>query len=244
MPSTDTIERLVPEELEPDDVTGRKTLALHLERYAFAARHARPPRMLDIACGVGYGSRLLADRVEGVQEVLGVDHSPEAIGLAREHYAGGAVRFQEADAMRFEDASGFDTIVSLETVEHLPEPGGFLARLRGLLRPGGVLVASVPTTPSVDVNPYHQHDFTERSFRALLAAQGLHEVGCLRQRQPYRPWRTLARREARLADLRSGLAGYYARHPRALTRRIGALLLYGFENRYLTVACRVDEAER
>ena len=50
--------------------------------------------------------------------------------------------------MRSSDADGFDTVVSLETIEHVPDPAGFVSRLVALLRPGGVFIGSVPTTPS------------------------------------------------------------------------------------------------
>src|SRR4029450_5356719 len=124
-----SLERLVPEALDPLEVTGRETLGLHLARYGFAPRHARPGRLLDLACGVGYGTRLLADRASAVSEAVGVDLSGEAGRYASAHYGRPGVRFEVADALRFEDAAGYDTVVSLETVEHGPDP----ARLVGAL---------------------------------------------------------------------------------------------------------------
>lgn len=230
-----SIERLVPDELSHAGATGQETLQLHLARYELAANHTRPGRVLDMACGVGYGTRLVADRASGVLEAIGVDVSAEAIGYATAHYAGGPVRFVTADALRFEDARGFDTVISLETVEHVADPAALIARLCGLVRPGGVLVASVPTTPSVDINPHHLTDFTERRFRRSVERHGLREVACLRQIQPYRLFAVLGRTEARMADMRPNLVGYYARHPRAALRRLAATLRFGFTNRYLTV---------
>lgn len=238
-PAADTLERLVPDELDPRDATGRATLELHIERYRFAARHLRPGRVLDIACGVGYGAALLAARPD--VEVLGVDVSEHAIAYARQRCAGPRLEFCVADALAFEDAQGFDTIVSLETVEHVANPGLLIARLAGMLRPGGSLIASVPTTPSVDLNPHHRHDFGERSFRRLVAqrAPRLREVAALRQVQPVSPLRVLRRDERRMRDLRESLPRYYLGHPGALLRRILATLRFGFSNRYLTVAWRL-----
>ena len=227
-----SIERLVPDALAPGDVTGHETLQLHLARYELAGRHARPGRVLDMACGVGYGTRLVADRAAGIVDAVGVDLSEDAIGYATAHYARPGVRYVQSDALAFHDAEGFDTVISLETVEHVADPERLIARLVSLVRPGGVLVASVPTTPSTDVNPHHLSDFTERSFRAMVPWR---EVECLRQIQPYKLFAVLGRTEARMADMRPNLVGYYARHPRAALRRLGATVRYGFTNRYLTM---------
>jgi SAM-dependent methyltransferase len=235
---TSSLERLTPDELEPGDTTGEEALRIGLERYAFAARHARPGRLLDIACGVGYGTRQLTDACPGVAEALGVDISEEAIVYARGRYGNERTRFVACDAMRFEDDQGFDTIVSIETIEHLPDPAGFVRRTLGLLRPGGVIVGSVPTTPSVDANPHHLHDFTERSFRRLFSGFGLEELDCFVQDQPFGLRAVLTRSEARLRDVRPNLPGWYLRHPGSLLRRVGATLRHGFKNRYLTVAWR------
>jgi len=232
----DSLERLVPDALRPGDVTGEEALRIGLERYAFAARHARPGRLLDIACGVGYGTRLLTDRAPQVRSALGVDLAPAAVAYGERHYANERTRFEAGDAMAFHDPEGFDTVVSIETIEHLPDPRGFAAHIVGLLRPGGVLVASVPTTPSVDGNPHHLHDFTERSFRRLFAGRGLVETDRFSQDQPFSPLAVVTRGEARLQQVRPNLPAWYARHPGALLRRVAATLRHGFKNRYLTVA--------
>lgn len=242
----DSLERLVPDALADGDVTGRDTLRLHLERYDFAARRARPGRVLDCACGVGYGTRRLVDRCDAVTEAVGVDLSPDAVAYARERYGHPRISFRASDAMSLEEPDGFDTVVSLETIEHVPDPEGFVERLVALLRPGGVLVASVPTTPSVDLNPHHRHDFTARSFRRMLARRGLHELDALHQVQPVRLGAVLGRSEARLRDRREDLAAWYLRHPGAAARRLGSTLRHGFANHYLTLACerRPDAGSR
>jgi SAM-dependent methyltransferase len=233
-----SLERLVPDRLAQGDATGAETLQLHVERYRFAARQARPGRLLDLACGVGYGTRLLADEAEGVVEALGVDVSPDAVRYAAGRYGGGAVRFARGDGVGFADAAGFDTIVSLETIEHVEDPGALVRHLAGLLRPGGVFVASVPTTPSVDVNPHHRHDFSEKSFRRLFDGLGLHEQAVFRQVQPFRILPLLRGREERASDLRPDLPTWYAAHPQALLRRLWATAVHGFANRYATIAWR------
>ena len=222
----------------PGEVTGQITLELHLERYNFAADHAQPGRILDIACGVGYGTPVLYEAKSQNREAIGVDCSEESIVYAREKYSRDGIQFVTANAMNFEDHEGFDTIVSLETIEHVPDPFGLITHLIGLLRPGGIFVGSVPTTPTVDANPHHLHDFTERSFRELVEPLGLSEAACFRQTQSFEPISVLTRKEYRLRDLRKNLGHYYVTHPSAFFDRIWSTVRYGFTNRYVTIAWR------
>jgi SAM-dependent methyltransferase len=236
-----SLERLVPDELQPGDATGEEALRISLERYGFAARYVRTGRLLDIACGVGYGTRFLTDRTKHVTAALGVELSAAAVDYANDRYANDRTAFLACDAMQFEDAEGFDTIVSIETIEHLPDPEGFVERLVGLLRPGGHLVGSVPITPSVDANPHHLHDFTDRSFRRLVGRHGLDVLDELVQDQPFGLRAVLSRSEARLEGMRRNLPAWYLRHPGALLSRVVSTLRHGFVNRYLTVAWRLPE---
>lgn len=234
--SETSLERLVPDTLSATDATGAETLKLHLARYRFAAGFIDGGRVLDCACGVGYGTALLARAARTPDHVLGVDIDPAAVDYAARTYLSDRMEFRAGDGAVLEDAAGFDTIVSLETVEHVPDPARLLGNFARLLAPGGTLIASVPVTPSVDVNPYHLHDFTERSFRALGAGFGLVEVDAFGQRQPFSPWKIASGRETRLDDMRKNLPAYYLGHPRALSTRLWATLRHGFCNKYLTVA--------
>lgn len=237
-PSLDTLERLIPDEAQHDQITGGLTLALHLERYEFAAAHACGRRLLDIACGVGYGTRFLSDRVQGLELALGVDNSKQAIDYARRRYGNTQTQFTCADALGFHDMMGFDTIVSLETIEHLDDPRAFLAHVLKLLRPGGIFIGSAPTTLTTDVNPHHRHDFTRSSLRRLLCGFGLEEVGCLEQRQHVSLASVLSRSEIRLKGRRTNLLRFYLHEPGMLARRVWNTLCHGFEVHYLAVAMR------
>ena len=234
----DSLERLVPEDVKAGDTTGEETLRLHLERYEFAARHLQAGRLLDVACGVGYGTRTLSDRAAVPIDALGVDISQAAVDYANGRYAQEGTRYLCSDGMKLQDDEGFDNIVSIETIEHLPDPVSFVDKLVSLLRPGGVLVGSVPVTPSVDANPHHLHDFTERSFRALFAKHGLEEIEAFRQDQPFSAGAVVTRSESRMQQVRPNLPVYYLQHPGALARRVYSTLRHGFKNVYLTVAWR------
>jgi len=235
-----SLERLIPNQVEPNEVTGQLTLALHRSRYEFAAAQCNPGRLLAIACGVGYGTPILYRGNNRNLQALGVDCSKDSIEYATGKYSMPGVHFLMADAMKFEDPDGFDTIVSLETIEHIPDPSGLIANLVQILRPGGVLIGSVPTTPTVAANPYHLHDFTEDSFRKLIEPYGLTEVACLRQIQPFNPITVLTRKERRLEDLRCNLGKYYWAHPLSFWKRICSTLQCGFSNRYITIAWRLN----
>src|SRR5947207_1614887 len=93
-----TMERLVPDELMQEGATGSETLKLHLERYEFAAQHVKGPRILDLACGVGYGSRLLRDRIPEAT-VTGLDLSESAVSYAKSRYAADRLDFLVGNAM-------------------------------------------------------------------------------------------------------------------------------------------------
>jgi 2-polyprenyl-3-methyl-5-hydroxy-6-metoxy-1,4-benzoquinol methylase len=236
-----SLERLVPEDLDASEATGGETYRLHVERYAFAADNARPGRLLDIACGVGYGTQLLAERAPSVTAALGVDVAPEAVEYARAKYRDDRICFEMGDALTFADAEGFETIVSLETIEHLEsEPEALVHNLKRLLKPGGVLISSAPTTPSVDVNPHHRWDFTERSFRQIFTAAGLREVSSFKQVQSVNVGSVIRKDEKRMTGIRRNLPLYFATHPGALAKRILTTLVHGFANHYITIAWEHD----
>jgi SAM-dependent methyltransferase len=230
-----SLERIIPALLEHEDATGKPTLELHLSRYRFALEHVQPGRVLDIACGVGYGTKLLSS-ANVIQAAIGVDISEDAIEYARSHYGHDGIQFVSADALQFTDASGFENIVSLETIEHVPDPLALLAHLTRLLKPSGILIGSVPITPSVDANPHHRTDFTAGSFRKISKALGLVELDSLCQDQRYNPIALLSGKEKRSSGIRRNLAGYYLANPNRLWARVGSTLRYGFKNRYLTIA--------
>ncbi len=234
-----SLERIVPDQIQEDSATGLQTLHLHQARYVFAAKYVLSGRILDMASGTGYGSEILFRESQAdISEIVGVDICCDAIEYAKKRYAHPSVTFLNQDIDTFQDAEKFQTIVSLETIEHLPNPKHFVKKLIGLLQPGGILICSAPTTPSVDVNPYHLNDFTEHSFRQMFHAQGLMEIDSLNQIQPYSLNAVRNKSETRMKDLRSNLLGYYLTHPHHAIKRLWATMQYGFTNRYLTLACQ------
>lgn len=234
--ATPTLERVAPH-----DGPNESWLALHVVRYDFASHYARPTgRLLDIACGSGHGTALLAERLPHV-ECVGVDVSSEAIADASVRYRRTNNTFICSDGMSYRDDDRFDTIVSLETIEHLDSPSGFVHRLVSMLRPRGRLIASVPSTPSTDANPFHRHDFTEASFRRLFADYSLREVASIRLVDPFANTPAFSQGRIRRPDVLRSIAAHYLAHPMSLVRRLAAVVQYGFENRYITTAWELTD---
>jgi 2-polyprenyl-3-methyl-5-hydroxy-6-metoxy-1,4-benzoquinol methylase len=235
LPEASSLERLIPLELNAEETTGSETLKVHLERYEFAKKHLVPGTVLDIACGVGYGTVLLAGS-HMVTRVVGVDVSGQAIRYASQHYNHERASYVCSSAHEFKSEEAFDNIVSLETIEHLDHPNEFFSRLVALLKPGGRLVASAPVTPSVDANPHHKSNFSARTFARLGTSHSLRPVDTLKQIQPYSAVAIVARREKRAADLRRSIPLFYLRNPSHLFLRLWSILRDGFVNKYLTIA--------
>jgi SAM-dependent methyltransferase len=233
-PDSASLERIVPDDLHADEATGEDTLRLHLERYRFAQQNLVRGSVLDMACGVGYGTALLSENPL-VSSAVGVDIDQGAVRYASQRYGTARVSYVCADACQFSAIRQFDNIVSLETIEHVENPQALFKRLVALLAPGGCLIASVPVTPSVDGNPHHKSNFSVKSFRKLGDAFSLTYVTCFSQVQPFNPWAIATRQEARTGNLRRDLARFYLSNPSHLLLRLWSTLRNGFVNKYLTV---------
>jgi len=229
-----SLERIDPDKLVAEEATGQETLRLHLARYEYAARFLVKGNCADIACGIGYGSFLLATQYgDLINQIVAVDIDKASIELARTRYQHPQIDFLNGDALDFQSPFPLQMVISLETIEHLPHPHQFIRNLAAQLEPGGRFVASVPITPSMDANPYHLHDFTRTSFIKMFTDAGFHLVDSLVQVQPYQLFSVLGKKEERSKDLRRNLIGYYVAHPSKLLLRLKSLLRDGFTNKYL-----------
>src|SRR5689334_12156293 len=116
----------------------------HWHRYAFARRFVPQRRVVDVACGEGYGSALLA---ASAATVTGIDIDAATVAHAARQYGAANVRFAvgSAAALPLPDASA-DVVVSFETIEHLPAEAQprMLAEFARVLAPGGIIVLSSP----------------------------------------------------------------------------------------------------
>src|SRR5216683_317151 len=158
-------ERMVPE------VSGGITFWEHVYRYAFACRFVAGKRVLDIACGEGYGTAAL--QKAGATQVFGVDISDSSCLHARKKY-GVDARVGSADQIPLPDNS-VDVVVSFETIEHLPNPNRFLDECARVLARGGTLIISTPNKGIYGLdgptNPHHCSEMTEEEFSTALHAR-------------------------------------------------------------------------
>jgi 2-polyprenyl-3-methyl-5-hydroxy-6-metoxy-1,4-benzoquinol methylase len=231
------LERINPDLVIENEILGQKTLELHLERYRFAAKHLSDGIAADIACGVGYGSYLLAEECDDrVRHIYAIDNDTSSISFASKRYAHRKITFIEADALSYRPPEKLNTIVSLETLEHLDNPSAFVQHMSQQLAAGGKFIASVPVTPSMDANPYHLHDFTTSSFKKMFTEAGMKEIDSIIQQQPYNLFSIAKQKGERSKDLRKNIGGYYMSNPAKFFLRLKSLIKDGWNNRYIVTA--------
>lgn len=151
----------------------------HLHRYSAVCR-VLSPRMtvLDIACGEGYGSALMAGFAD---TIIGVDIDPETIDHATQRYAGVRTlsgkpieyRVGDCSAIPIEESS-VDLLVSFETLEHHDRHEEMMSEARRVLRPDGLLILSSPsraiyTEAAGYTNPFHVKELDRNELVALLS---------------------------------------------------------------------------
>jgi SAM-dependent methyltransferase len=175
------VQRDQPPGVPPLHLTGERTLPdvpeenywyrRHLAVYEWIAQRTHGRRVVDLACGEGYGSAVLA---RTAASVVGVDANPDAFEHARLKYGGEGVRF-ERDMI--ETWTGdVDCVVFLQTIEHVRDPDAVLARLRDIIGPDGVAYVSTPNVLTLapkgaerSGNPWHVREYRPDEYRALCA---------------------------------------------------------------------------
>jgi SAM-dependent methyltransferase len=140
--------------------------------------------LLEVGCGGG--SFLAAVRERGI-DGEGIDLNPEAVARARAKGLPASV----IDLSNIAQASPsrYDTVVAFQTLEHVPEPGQFIAECLRVLKPGGTLIFSTPNNDGflkhyrdvLDLPPHHMSQWTARTFRSLERLYPVRLKACLRE---------------------------------------------------------------
>ena len=150
----------------------------HLHRYAYATTLVKDKRVLDLACGEGYGSKLLATTAASV---VGIDIDETVIRHALEKYGSSNLQFLPGSiaSVPLRDDHSFDVIVCFEAIEHIENQDALLAEVQRLLRPGGVFFVSTPNKAiyhdeARDENPFHLKELYFDEFQSLLTRHFAH----------------------------------------------------------------------
>jgi SAM-dependent methyltransferase len=172
----ETVQRDQPDGVPPLELTGERTLPdvpaenywfrRHLVVYEWIAERCAGLKVVDMACGEGYGTEVLARRA---RVVTGVDANPEAFEHARLKYTRPGVRFVRN--MIELHSEPCDAVVFLQTIEHVPDPAGVLRRFKEMA--GTVYVSTpnlltlAPAGADKSGNPWHLREYRVAEFRAL-----------------------------------------------------------------------------
>jgi SAM-dependent methyltransferase len=173
------VQRDQPEGVPPLELTGERTLPdvpeenywfrRHLVVYEWIAARAHGRRVVDLACGEGYGSAVLAATAASV---VGVEANPEAFEHARLKYTDQRVRFERNMLELWR--GDVDCVVFLQTIEHVQDPDAVMDHVRELIGPSGVAYVSTPNVLTLapegadrSGNPWHVREYRAHEYRAL-----------------------------------------------------------------------------
>jgi SAM-dependent methyltransferase len=175
------IQRDQPAGVPPLELTGERTLPdvpaenywyrRHLAVYEWIGARVIGARVIDMACGEGYGSEVLA---RGAASVVGVDANPDAHEHARLRYTRQNLTFERGVVENHGEAGAFDAVVFLQTIEHVQDPVAALRHFRSLLAPGGTVYVSTPNLLTLAApgaaksdNPWHIKEYRATEFEQL-----------------------------------------------------------------------------
>jgi SAM-dependent methyltransferase len=177
-----------PPGVPPLKLTGERTLPdvpaenywyrRHLAVYEWIAARVAGASVLDMACGEGYGSALLA---RSAASVVGVDGNPEAHEHARLRYTRPGLSFEWGAVETYGEPGAFDAVVFLQTIEHVVDPSAVLHHFARTLRPGGAVYVSTPNVLTLappgaakSDNPWHLREYRAQEFAQLCRGTFAH----------------------------------------------------------------------
>jgi 2-polyprenyl-3-methyl-5-hydroxy-6-metoxy-1,4-benzoquinol methylase len=170
-----------PPGVPPLSLTGERTLPdvpaenywfrRHLAVYEWVSARVAGRRVIDMACGEGYGSAVLAN---SAFHVVGLDANPDAHEHARLRYRASNLSFARGLVETYGEPGTYDAVVFLQTIEHVHDPRAVLEHFRGLLAGGGAAYVSTPNVLTLapagaekSDNPWHLKEYRAEEFRAL-----------------------------------------------------------------------------
>jgi len=157
-------ERMIPEHHKTSLVYGE-----HIIRYNAARDLVKDRIVLDIACGSGYGSAVLA---EGATKVYGVDIDEATVSYAKENYGRKNIEYKVGSATKIPlPDNSVDVVVTYETIEHIKNYKKFLDETKRVLKKDGLLLVSTPNDVEfIEGNHFHIHEFEYKELMDLLGS--------------------------------------------------------------------------
>jgi len=156
-----------------------EVLEEHISRYAHACKYVKGKKVLDAACGSGYGSKMIKEA--GAEFVIGLDISDESINNASVTYGSENIKFISGDVNNtgFEN-NFFDVVVSYETIEHIDSGKVWIGEASRILSENGLFIVSSPNRTVTNHllkfgdkvrNPYHKFEYTLQEFLGELTTK-------------------------------------------------------------------------
>lgn len=142
----------------------------HLNRYYFSSQFCQDKKVLDIACGSGYGSYILADYGKA-KSVQGLDISSEAISYAKQNYKKTNLSFDVDDATKIKKIkdNSIEVVVSFETIEHISDQETFLNLISKKIKKNGLFIISTPNILTYPKgNPFHIKELSQIELENIL----------------------------------------------------------------------------
>ena len=150
-----------------------------VRRCKYAKQFSQKKRVLDLCCGTGWTANELSNVAKMVKAV---DYSKESIEKAKKEFQNENLFFEQMNALslKYPD-SAFDTVVSMEAIEHFTENDGkvFLSEVYRVLKKGGYFVGSTPQVETKNplkilamkkIDPYHLHLYSKKMLEKSLSA--------------------------------------------------------------------------
>ena len=132
---------------------------------------------LEIGCGTGFVISAVAKQFPKAQ-LLGSEYFEEGLTFARQRLPGAT--FAQMDARAIPHESEFDAIGAFDVIEHIEADGPVLGQIFKALRPGGVMVVTVPQHmwlwSAVDVYACHVRRYSADKLHQLVESEGFEIV--------------------------------------------------------------------
>jgi SAM-dependent methyltransferase len=149
----------------------------HMFAYECAKGVIQPnAKVLEVGCGAGYGTAMLADRKD--LQITGLDVDASVVESANNLYQSDNCHYMAFDGSRlpFQDEE-FDAVISFQVIEHVVDDESFLKEMSRVLKPGGHAIVVTPNRSyrlrkdQKPWNPFHVREYDAEAFSKLIKSK-------------------------------------------------------------------------